>query len=50
LQHPGVAELLDSGLTSEEIDNQLQDIPVQITQEIKELYQWTNGCMLFPSP
>lgn len=45
--HPGVAELLEPGLTSEEIDNQFKDIPVQITQEIKELYQWTNGCMLF---
>lgn len=48
--HPGVAELLKPGLTSEEIDNQLQDLPVQLTQEIKKLYQWTNGCMLFPSP
>ncbi|KJH73599.1 SMI1/KNR4 family protein [Aliterella atlantica] len=48
--HPGVAELLKPGLTSEEIDNQVQDLPVQLTQEIKELYQWTNGCDLFFTP
>lgn len=48
--HPGVAESLEPGLTSEEIDNQFKDIPVQITQEIKELYQWTNGCTTFFSP
>ena len=48
--HPGVAELLQPGLTSEEIDNRFKDIPVQITQEIKELYQWTNGCTTFFSP
>ncbi len=48
--HPGVAELLEPGLTSEEIDNQVQDLPVQLTQEIKELYQWTNGCSVFALP
>lgn len=48
--HPGVAELLKPGLTSEEIDNQVQNLPVQLTQEIKELYQWTNGCDLFFTP
>lgn len=48
--HPGVAELLKPGLTSEEIDNQIQDLLVQPTQEIKQLYQWTNGCDLFFTP
>lgn len=48
--HPGVAELLKPGLTSEEIDNQVQDLPIQLTQEIKQLYQWTNGCDLFFTP
>lgn len=48
--HPRTAELLEPGLTSEEIDDQVQNLPIQITQEIKQLYQWANGCSVFALP
>lgn len=48
--YPDVATLLNPGLTSEEIDNIVCDLPVQITKEIKEFYQWSNGCSLFATP
>ncbi|BAY13188.1 hypothetical protein [Calothrix sp. NIES-2098] len=48
--HPDLAASLNPGLTSQEIDNTIRNLPIQITQEIRELYQWTNGSSLFVTP
>ena len=42
--HPKIANSLSSGLTSEEINNMAQSLPFSLSEEIKELYQWSNGC------
>ncbi|MCU0536412.1 MAG: hypothetical protein MUD14_21195 [Hydrococcus sp. Prado102] len=48
--YPDLATSLNPGLTFEEIENLVQDLPVQITTEIREFYQWANGCGLFATP
>lgn len=48
--HPKLAKSLRPGLTTEEIDNQSQTLPFQLSQEIRELYQWSNGCKIFRTP
>lgn len=45
--HPNLAASLRPGLTLEEIDIQFQHLLLPISQEIYELYQWSNGCNLF---
>ena len=42
--HPKIANSLSSGLTSEEINDMAQSLPFSLSEEIKELYQWSNGC------
>ncbi|BAY81092.1 PBS lyase HEAT-like repeat protein [Calothrix parasitica NIES-267] len=42
--HPKRANSLPSGLTSEEINYMAQSLPFSLSEEIKELYQWSNGC------
>ncbi|MBV6621896.1 MAG: hypothetical protein KI793_02910 [Rivularia sp. (in: Bacteria)] len=36
-------ESLQPGLTVEEIDEKVKDLPFRLTQEVYELYQWRNG-------
>lgn len=48
--HPGLASSMVPGLTTEEIDDLLGELPGQVTQEIREFYQWTNGSEIFLTP
>ncbi|MEO0685067.1 MAG: hypothetical protein AAFY76_08495, partial [Cyanobacteria bacterium J06649_11] len=40
---PSTIESLQPGLTIEEIDEKVKDLPFRLTQEVYELYQWRNG-------
>ncbi|MEL6462495.1 MAG: hypothetical protein AAFQ91_30445 [Cyanobacteria bacterium J06621_15] len=40
---PSTVESLQPGLTIEEIDEKVKDLPFRLTQEVYELYQWRNG-------
>jgi hypothetical protein len=48
--HPNLAASKRPGLTPDEIDSQSQNLPFQLSQEIRELYQWSNECNIFRSP
>jgi hypothetical protein len=48
--HPGLANSMVPGLTTEEIDDLLGELSGQVTQEIREFYQWTNGSEIFVTP
>jgi hypothetical protein len=48
--HPGLAGSIVPGLTTEEVDDLLGELPSQVTQEIREFYQWTNGSGIFLTP
>ena len=38
-----IAESLQPGITREEIDEKVQDLPFPLPEEVYELYQWRNG-------
>ncbi|OUL18578.1 hypothetical protein BV378_36555 [Nostoc sp. RF31YmG] len=40
---PSHVSLLQPGLTAKEIEEIIADMPLQLTQDIRELYQWRNG-------
>lgn len=40
---PSIIESLQPGLSIEEIDEKVKDLPFRLTQEVYELYQWRNG-------
>ena len=40
---PSTIESLQAGLTIEEIDEKVKDLPFRLTQEVYELYQWRIG-------
>lgn len=40
---PSTIEFLQPGLTIEEIESKVKDLPFRLTQEVIELYQWRNG-------
>ncbi|MBW4598767.1 MAG: hypothetical protein KME29_03915 [Calothrix sp. FI2-JRJ7] len=44
--YPSHVALLQPGLTEAEINELLEDLPLQLPQDIRELYQWKNGRML----
>lgn len=41
--YPSHVALLQPGLTEAEINELLEDLPLQLPQDIRELYQWKNG-------
>lgn len=40
---PGIADCYNPGLTSQQIDRIIKDLPFKLSEEIYELYQWRNG-------
>ncbi|MGB6295960.1 MAG: hypothetical protein WBF90_07210 [Rivularia sp. (in: cyanobacteria)] len=40
---PSTIESLQPGLTIEEIEEKVKDLPFRLTQEVYQLYQWRNG-------
>ncbi len=40
---PSTIDSLQPGLTTEEIESKVKDLPFRLTQEVYELYQWRNG-------
>ncbi len=42
--HPQVFDRLPLGLEKEEIDKFAQELNFELPQEVKELYEWRNGC------
>ena len=40
---PSIVDALQPGLTIEEIEEKVKDLPFRLTQEVYELYQWRNG-------
>ena len=40
---PSTIDSLQPGLTVEEIEEKVKDLPFRLTQEVYELYQWRNG-------
>lgn len=41
--HPSDVELLEPGLSKAEMEEIIEDLPLQLPQDIQELYQWKNG-------
>ena len=40
---PDLADRYNPGLTHQQIDNLVQDLPFKLSEEVYELYQWRNG-------
>ncbi|OKH43013.1 hypothetical protein NIES2101_31670 [Calothrix sp. HK-06] len=44
--YPSHVALLQPGLTEAEINELIEDLPLQLPQDIRELYQWKNGSII----
>ena len=40
---PDLSEHYNPGLTREQIDKMVKDLPFKLSEEVYELYQWRNG-------
>jgi SMI1 / KNR4 family (SUKH-1) len=42
--YPDIFESLLPGLTAEQIEEEVESLPFDLSEEVREFYQWKNGC------